>query len=397
MKDIVIIANFCDYETINGNNRFNYIANMLYKQGNKVELITSSFSHRRKVQRNRKQDKSYKIILINEPGYKKNISLKRFYSHYKWGSNIMSYLKKRKKPDVVYCAVPSLTGPYNVSKYCNKNNIKFIIDIQDLWPEAFQMVFNIPVISSIFFFPFKMLANRIYSNANTIFGVSESYVRRGIEKNKNCKGYPVYIGTSMNIFDDNAKKESNLKLKKMPDDIYIAYCGTLGKSYDLKCVIDAIKIVNNKHVYLIVMGDGPQKSEFENYAISQKINSKFLGRIPYDEMCATLVKCDIAINPIVGLSVASIINKHADYAASGLPVLNTQNSKEYIQLVNEYNMGLNSETGNSHDLAKNIKTLVSNEEMRKYMGKNARLCAEKKFNRDNTYKLIIEEINGDRK
>ena len=52
---------------------------------------------------------------------------------------------------MIYCAVPSLTGPYLISRYCKKNKIKFIIDIQDLWPEAFKMVFDVPIIKDIIF------------------------------------------------------------------------------------------------------------------------------------------------------------------------------------------------------------------------------------------------------
>lgn len=396
MKDIVIVANFCDYETINGNNRFNYIANMLYELGYNVELITSSFSHRRKRQRIKHDDNKYKITLIEEPGYKKNISLKRFYSHYIWGINLKKYLHIRKKPNIVYCAVPSLTGANVVNTYCNKNNIKFIIDIQDLWPEAFQIVFNLPLVNQAIFFPFKILANRVYSNADTICAVSKSYLEKAIRVNKkNARGYSVYLGTSLHNFDENVKKGVSYVSKASNDDVYIAYCGTLGNSYDLKCVIDAIKILNNKHIYLIVMGDGPKKNTFEKYAKLQNINSKFLGRIPYNDMCATLVKCDMTVNPIVGLSVASIINKHADYAACGLPVLNTQKSEEYENLVNEFRMGLNSEPGNAIALANNINKLVSNDELRIQMGKNSRICAEKKFDRDLTYHILVKEIFGD--
>lgn len=62
-------------------------------------------------------------------------------------------------------------------------------------------------------------------------------------------------------------------------------------------------------------------------------------------MCALIDSCDIVVNPITGGAAASIINKHADYAACGHPVVNSQEANEYRKLVEEYDMGLNCENG----------------------------------------------------
>ena len=43
-------------------------------------------------------------------------------------------------------------------------------------------------------------------------------------------------------------------------------------------------------------------------------------------MVGMLGVCDIAVNSISKGAAQSIINKHGDYAAAGLPVVNTQES-----------------------------------------------------------------------
>ena len=55
--------------------------------------------------------------MLKEPGYTKNVSFKRFYSHYVMGRNLRKYLSNRKKPDVIYCAVPSLDVAKTAAKY----------------------------------------------------------------------------------------------------------------------------------------------------------------------------------------------------------------------------------------------------------------------------------------
>ena len=60
------------------------------------------------------------------------------------------------KADLVYAATPSLDAARAAATYCKKNNVPFVVDIQDLWPEAFKLIFNMLFIDffSIFaFFP----------------------------------------------------------------------------------------------------------------------------------------------------------------------------------------------------------------------------------------------------
>ena len=108
--NILLVAHFTKTPNEKGNNRFNYIADRLSEE-NTVELITSSFCHESKKQRKLEKEGleklKYKFTAIYEPGYTKNVSLRRFYSHYIMAKNLRKYLNKIEiKPDVIYCAVP---------------------------------------------------------------------------------------------------------------------------------------------------------------------------------------------------------------------------------------------------------------------------------------------------
>lgn len=394
MKDIVIIANYTRDFSSTDNGRFNYIAKKI-SSTDSVEIITSNFNHLKKEKKSNITTRlRYKVTLLDEPGYNKNISLKRIKSHKNWGNEVYQYLLNRKKPDVIYCAVPSLTAPLKASKYCLDNDVKFIIDIQDLWPEAFKMVFNVPIISDIIFLPLKKMANTIYKRANVICGVSESYVDRALGVSDLSKEHhAVFLGTNLSDFDSFAKNSPIIEKNK--DEKWLGYCGSLSSSYDIKCIIDALSILKKRKINMpkfIIMGDGEKKSEFENYANSKGIDAVFTGRLPYDQMCPILSQCDIVVNPITGKSAASIINKHGDYASAGVPVINTQDSIEYKELVEKYNMGFNCENRNSSEVAEKIKFLIDNEVIRLKMGSGSRRCAEEKFDRQRTYDTLINCI-----
>ena len=388
--DIVIIANFCMDFSETDNGRFSYLAELLSKN-HSVEIITSSFYHITKQKRKILTKHSYRITLIDEPGYEKNICLKRFYSHYIWGKNVGRYLLKRKKPDIIYCAVPSLTGALIAAKYCEKKDIKFIVDIQDLWPEAFKLVFNVPIISKLMYLPFEYMANSIYKRANQIIAVSETYVDRALKVNKKCKkGYSIFLGTELKIFDENCQRTP--ALKKNRDEIWLAYCGTLGSSYDLTSVIKAISKIKISNLYFLIMGNGPLMEKFQMLADNLEIKAIFTGRLPYNEMCSVLSKCDITVNPIMPGAAQSIINKHADYLASGLPIINTQENKEIRNLIEEYHCGINCKNADENDIKNAIIKLCKNKNLRIEMGKNARRLAVDKFDRGKTYKEIIKLI-----
>lgn len=393
--DLVIVAMFADLPTETGNCRYFYLADLLYKQGfTNVELIVSAFSHINKKQRIGYENcnKPYQVTFIEELGYKKNISIKRFYSHYLAAKKLKQYLEERNLPDAILCAIPPLDTGKVVATYCKKNNVKFVLDIQDCWPEAFQMVFHVPIISPLLFYPFKKTAEDIYRKADEIIAVSQTYVQRALRVNKTVKqAHSVFLGTDLPVFDEIIK---NKTIKKEEGLFLIAYVGTLGHSYNIKYVIEAVAKLNQKYkdIWFIVMGDGPLMEEFKTTAIKLKAQVTFLGRLEYKKMVENLSICDLAVNPIMPRAAQSIINKVGDYAAAGLPVVSTQECQEYRDLVDQYNIGLNCNNDDVEELETCLLQMYSNQELRETMGNNNRHLAQERFDRSTSYQVIIDML-----
>ena len=420
--DILIVSQYLrDIENFEGNNsRFVYLAKLLAQNGNnQVEIVTSDFNHATKKNfQSVGKLQNVAVTAVHEPGYPKNVCLKRFSSHKKLANNIKKYLTNRKKPDICYCAVPSLSVADVVSKYCKKNNIKFIVDVQDLWPEAFKMVFHVPIISNIIFAPMKRQADRIYASADQIVAVSKTYGDRAQSVNRRSrKTVVVYLGTDKKVFEGYADK----KLEELDNNdtiasvlhitlekevavasndcaellengiVRIAYCGTLGHSYDISCVINAIKLLDKSHrdrIEFIVMGDGPRKHEFMSDAKGLPII--FTGKLSYPDMVWMLRRCDISVNPITKGAAQSIINKHMDYAMAGLPVVNTQECIEYRNLLDKYRAGINCECENAEEVARALKSLIDDRKLRDLMGKNSLKMGAECFDRGITYNRLVE-------
>lgn len=395
--NVLIVAEYLDNirDPKTYNSRFFTVADMLIEAGHKVRIVTTDFIHSTKQHVSGVTSyRNCELTTLHEPGYPKNVSLKRFYSHWVLAQNLKKWLKSIERPDVIYCAVPSLDFAYQAAKYAKQNGIKLVLDIQDLWPEAFEMVLHIPVLSNLVFMPLRWKANSIYRLADRIIAVSQTYVDRALQVNKKIQqGTTVFLGTNLERFDSyNSMPPA---VEKVEDEIRLGYVGTLGHSYDLKTVMDALALLRGepyyKHIHFVVAGDGPLRESFEKYALSKQLRVTFTGMLPYPQMVATLCTCDIAINPIVKGAAQSIINKHGDYAAAGIPVINSQECTEYRNLVETFDMGLNVECENPYDMAEKIACLID-DELRARLGHGARMCAEAKFNRACSYSKILEAI-----
>lgn len=395
-KDVLLIANYWHFEEERASSRYRSFAEILCREFN-LEIITSTFCHLKKEQRDetalRISALPYRVKLCYESGYTKNISLRRINSYTEFGENVIKYLKKREMPDLIMVSVPSLAVADYVSKYAKKNGIPLIVDIQDLWPEAFRMAFDVPVVSDILFAPMMRQANRIYARADVIMAVSNTYVARGKQVNPKADGLSIYLGTDSKLVDE---KMHGVYIPKEANEFVVGYAGALGYSYDIRCVIDALRILKNlgyKSIKFRVMGDGVCRVEFEAYAKKSGIDYEFTGFLEYGRMMAMLNTCDIAVNPIVGQSVASIINKVSDYAAVGLPVINTQNSLEYRQLLDRYGAGVNVKPGDPQKFADAILKYYSDADYKFQCGKNAKRMYNELFDRNCIYPKLVTKIN----
>lgn len=397
-KDVLLIANYWHMESEKASSRYRTFADILSTQYN-LEVITSTFCHLKKAQRVLDEfdldSLPYKMTFCYEPGYKKNISLKRISSYKKFGKNVLEYLKTRKRADLVLVSVPSLAVADYVTKFCNENNIPVIVDIQDLWPEAFKMAVKIPIVSDLLFLPMMRQANRAYSRADVIMAVSDTYVARGKKCNPQAKELSIYIGTDSNLV---AEKTRGIDINKPEDEFWVGYIGALGHSYDIKLVIDGIKRLKSENgidnIVFKVMGTGVLKNEFEEYARASGIKYEFTGLLEYGVMMKTLMACDVGVNAIIGTSVSSIINKVADYAAAGVAVINTQNCDEYRQLLTNYECGVNVKSGDVGEFADALYKIYSDERLKNNMRNNAAKLYSDKFNRRTSYPKLIDVIES---
>lgn len=400
MKKIAVISMGVKLDNEKGYSRFRYIGEFLSDAGYQVDLITTTFQHWEKAQRNldeiKKENYKFNLKFIYEPGYKKNIDLRRIRSHRIAAKNLRQLLEKEGDYDLIYCEIPPNDVALAAAEYAKSKGIPFVPDVNDLWPEAMRMVLDIPVISDVLFYPLLRDAEKVYSLVSGIIGTSDEYRDRPLKNQKlNVPKRTVYVGNEIAEFDAGVA-EYGPQISKDEEEFWVSYAGTIGTSYDIKTMVLAGKELLNRgksQIKIKILGGGPLKEELETLAKEQKCtNVEFVGYAPYPKMAAYLAKSDILVNSFVKKAPQSIVTKIGDYLAAGKPMINTCMSPEFRNKVEHDGFGINIMPEDVKVLADAIEKLYEDEAGRTEMGKRARTIAEEQFDRPQSYKKIIELI-----
>lgn len=400
MKKIAVISMGVKLDNEKGYSRFRYIGEFLSDAGYQVDLITTTFQHWEKAQRNldeiKKENYKFNLKFIYEPGYKKNIDLRRIRSHRIAAKNLRQLLEKEGDYDLIYCEIPPNDVALAAAEYAKEKGIPFVPDVNDLWPEAMRMVLDVPVISDVLFYPLLRDAEKVYALVSGIIGTSDEYRDRPLKHQKlDVPKKTVYVGNEIAEFDAGVEVYSP-QIPKEEREFWVSYAGTIGTSYDIRTMVLAGKELLKRgrtRIKIKILGGGPLKEELETLAKEQNCsNVEFVGYAPYPKMTAYLAKSDILVNSFVKKAPQSIVTKIGDYLAAGKPMINTCMSPEFRNKVEHDGFGINIMPEDVNVLADAIEKLYEDEAGRTEMGKKARTIAEEQFDRPQSYKKIIELI-----
>lgn len=378
-----------------GPSRFYSIARTFKDNGYDVDVYTSSYEHHEKKQRDKSISTDLNVIYIDCISYKKNIDPRREVSNIMFSAKVSKELEKRILDyEAVYCSIPPNNIGKTVGAICKKHNVPFIVDIEDLWPEAMSTLFSKPF--QILTKPYYFDAEKTYAYANGVVGTSEEYTSRAWKNNvRSIPNRTVYVGTDINAFDEEVANNIT-KVIKPENEFWVIYTGSIGHSYAIDNVVRAAsQIKDNERIKFKILGDGPLRVECEELAKKLNCNNiEFLGYVTHPAMAAYLSKSDVTINSFAKGVAQSIVNKVGDYLAAGKPMINTLENKECCTLINDNVVGINVPAEIPNELANAINKMFSSEEMRVSYGNNARLLAEMKFDRKTSYMEIIDLISS---
>lgn len=335
MKTILVSAftNICS-----PNNRTLAILNNIEEE---KKVVTTDFNHGKKQYYEPKEVSHPNQVFLHVPTYKKNLSVKRIWSHLVFAKKVKEYLSSLdKNPDAIYCTMPTSSSAYICARYCKKHGIKFVIDVIDLWPDSLLPLVKGKEFIKVILYPWTYLTRYAYRHADVIMGESVAYANEAKKYNSKASVYPVYLGVNMEIVF-KVKANNPITLEKPKDEVWIAYAGSLGTSYDFETLLNAVKNIHGRYKYkLWFVGDGLRRDEIASYIKENGLNAEITGFLPYEQLLGYLSYCDIAINIFRANTKVVYSYKFNDYVAMDCFVLNSLEG-ETADIVDRYQIGRN--------------------------------------------------------
>ncbi len=383
---------------VKGATRYVFLAETLVAAGYEVDFLTSGFQHWEKRQRDLSRfdasAHSFNVRFIDEPGYPKNMCPQRIWAHHVMAKNVRAYFDEHHDYDLVYCQIPPNDVALAVGRSAKRYGIPFVVDVNDLWPEAFRIAFDVPVLSDIAFAPFYRQARRTYALADAIVGTSDEYAARGFrDRAEDIPKVVAYVGNDLAAFDAGALAHAD-EVDKPAGEFWVSYAGAMSDCYDLRTLVRAMALVqvDHPHMKLKLMGDGTIRGELESLAAETGCDADFMGYMPYPNMAAHLVASDVLVNSLVENAPQSVPTKIGDYLAAGRPMVSTSLSPEFWAKVDTDGFGVNVRPGDVDALARALVQLEGDCAGCARMGAAARTVAEEQFDRKRSYKQLVDLV-----
>ncbi|WP_225035058.1 glycosyltransferase [Winogradskyella sp. SM1960] len=314
------------------------LANYLIEKGYEVHYITSTINHASKELftatdlKNGQEQVSYPIHFIDVGLYKTNISPKRFFWNIKFAYKVYKYLKKIvRKEDIVLFPSRPPELPFVGKLLKKKYSIKLVLDIEDIWPDAFLI--NNRIIKSTFYSYCNALNSRSVPAFDSVVHVSPSFT----------KWFQRYAPERTSIFTPLGITclEDNTEGKKFyasePKQFKLFYGGTLTLQFDIMPVLKAMQ--KSKLNFSITLagdnGSGERAKMVKEFIELNNIDHRNLGLLNKKDFIKQLGNSDIAILPMIS---GGLPKKFFDALGSYKPILCLGEGGAY-QEVKKYDLG----------------------------------------------------------
>ncbi len=252
-------------------------------------------------------------------------------------------------PDLVIGASPPLVPNYILAKFCQKNNIPFIYDIQDLWPEEFLKFLPLKGALKFILKPYFTMAENIVKMSTAVFAVSSDYIGYYKTQISNKPSAVFYLGTDTGKFEITGQnKDTNQDFKKVI---------LLGNSQAGKYVIATAKAIQNiEGVKLTVAGLQEKSWQYRNKIKEEKLgNVEIISWLDKDKIYSLLPGFDVGLILLDPETKSAFPNRAFTYFASGLPVVNTIAGNELEKYISDNKLGITIKFADEESIREGIK------------------------------------------
>lgn len=392
---VLIINNYFPPEIGAASHLYYYLAKSLVKRGHSVTVLTgiprynvsrdlyerylTKFGGKRFIIEN---DDGIEIIRVKLPFVERSQLIRRGLEHFEIAFKMFFYTKKLLKErniDVSLVYSPPLSLYWSAYKIKNLKGAPFILNVQDLFPQA---AIDLGAIKNpILIRFFRYLEEIAYKKADIITVHSEKnkiFVESVVKQNGK-------VLVMENWVDENeivpGKKENDFSIKhNLTGKFVVSFAGTLGFSQDAEVILKAASELRDyKDIVFVIVGDGVGIKEAKLLINElQLTNVLLIPPVPHEEYPLVLNSSDISLatlknnvrTPVVPSKILSIMS-------AGIPVVASMNlDGDAPELIKKANAGFCVPAGDYKALSEKILLLYKNSSLRDTLGKNGRKYIE---------------------
>lgn len=297
--------------------------------------------------------------------------------------------------DVIFTTTTPLTAgiPGIVARWLRRKT--FVFEVRDLWPELPREmgVIRNPLVLGLM----SLLEWVSYRSANRLIGLSPGIVagiqRRGVSAARIAM---IPNGCDLDIFSHSSSSWRPPEVGT--GDLMAVFAGTHGVANGLGAVLDAaaeLKHRGRRDIKLVLIGDGKLKPVLKQRADTEGLdNVLFLSSVSKARLAGLLAASDVGMQILANVPAfyfGTSPNKFFDYLAAGLPVLN--NYPGWLaEMISKDHCGYAVSPDDPRAFADALINAADNPLDRQQRGRNARVLAERDFNRESLAERFVCEL-----
>ncbi len=382
--------------------RSGYLAERLSNRGHDVVWWASAFDHMQKHPLFA-EDKEVvlngrlRIRALTSRGYRKNISLGRYFDHLLLARKMARQFHAGAVPDLIIASMPDHWSAYQAVRYAVSKKIPVIVDVRDEWPDVFLKVFPPvmrPMLKHLLIADYKKV-EYLMKNATAILSMMEymlnwALIKAGREKTWRDRVF--YLGSRYAARPPGAPvpEKFSAMANKLNGQCVVTFVGTMGSYYNPLILAEvAAEMRHNKNLFFIIAGNGVHFDALQRYV--QNFDNVFLpGWVSDPEIQYLLSISHIGVIPC-SEEINTFPNKAYAYLSAGLPIVSSVQG-ELGKLVEENRIGFTYPVGDHNTLAAIIDKLAGRMDLRKEMSQNAAKIFKEKYDAEVIYDEFVAHV-----
>lgn len=345
-----------------------------------------------------------RLILLNGRHYQRNLSAQRILNHRQIAREFRRLAAEQDRPDVIFCALPTLELAREAVRFGKQHHVPVIIDIRDQWPDFMVELapsFLGPLARLALQFMYRDLreaccgATGITGNAPAL--VSWGVKNAGRKATENDRyfphGYPE-ISYPAPLMQDAENFWDDLGVTREDNIPNICFIGSVRYTVmDFETVLAGFKPISDR-ARLVIAGTGDDLKKLKTQAAGIS-NVIYAGWVDGPAVKTLMQRSSLGLAPYRNSDnfKDSVPNKLIEYMSEGLPIVSSLEGFSR-QLLSEHQCGYFFSEDQPETLTATLRSALDDRLARQEMGAREKAIFEESYSAEELYGKLADYLEN---